>query len=55
MEFFLYKFGSGLKDIEQNIRLRAHELYEQRGRIDGLALDDWLQAEAEVRGNVKEF
>jgi len=23
-------------------------LYEQRGSVDGFALDDWLQAEAEV-------
>jgi CheY-like chemotaxis protein len=30
------------------ISLRAYELYEQRGRQDGHALDDWLQAEAEL-------
>ena len=30
------------------LRRRAYELYEQRGRVDGYALDDWLQAEAEV-------
>ncbi len=35
-------------DIEERIRRRAYELYEQRGRVDGFALDDWLQAEAEV-------
>ncbi len=35
-------------DIEESIRRRAYELYEQRGRIEGFALDDWLQAEAEV-------
>lgn len=29
---------------------RAYELYEQRGRQDGQALDDWLQAEREIRG-----
>jgi DUF2934 family protein len=33
---------------EEQIRRRAYELYEQRGRIDGYALDDWLQAEAET-------
>ena len=27
----------------------AYELYEQRGREDGRALDDWLKAEALVR------
>ncbi len=30
-------------DIEDRIRRRAYELYEQRGRADSLALDDWLQ------------
>jgi hypothetical protein len=37
-------------DIEERIRQRAHELYEQRGRLDGFALDDWFQAETEVLG-----
>jgi hypothetical protein len=37
-------------DAEEKIRLRAYELYEQRGRIDGHALDDWLQAEGEILG-----
>ena len=36
--------------IEQQIRQRAHELYEQRGRTDGHDLDDWLQAECEIKG-----
>ena len=27
----------------------AYELYEQRGREDGHALDDWLKAEGMVR------
>lgn len=52
LELFLYKFGSDLKDIDQNIRLRAYELYVSRGRIDGLAPDDWLKAEAEVWGKM---
>jgi len=29
--------------------MRAYELYEQRGRQDGYALEDWLQAEREIR------
>jgi hypothetical protein len=37
-------------DIEERIRQRAYELYEQRGRVDGFALDDWLQAETEILG-----
>ncbi len=34
--------------IENRIRDRAYQLYEQRGKVDGFALDDWSQAEAEV-------
>lgn len=30
------------------VRLRAYELYEQRGRRDGHDLDDWLQAQSQV-------
>ena len=30
------------------MRRRAYQLYEQRGSVDGFALDDWLQAEEEV-------
>jgi hypothetical protein len=26
-------------------------LYQQRGTVDGFALDDWLQAEREIRGS----
>jgi DUF2934 family protein len=37
-------------DIEERIRQRAYELYEQRGRIKGFALDDWLRAEREILG-----
>jgi Protein of unknown function (DUF2934) len=37
-------------EMEEKIRLRAYELYEQRGKVDGYALDDWLQAEAEIAG-----
>src|SRR5664280_2615809 len=35
-------------DLQNAIRLRALELYEQRGRKNGHHLDDWLQAEAEL-------
>lgn len=36
---------------EENGRTRAYELYEVRGRIDGHAEEDWLQAESEVAGS----
>jgi hypothetical protein len=35
-------------ELHAKIRFRAYELYEERGRIDGRDLDDWLQAESEV-------
>ncbi len=35
-------------ELEQAIRSRAYELYEERGRQDGFAQQDWLKAEAEV-------
>jgi hypothetical protein len=35
-------------DPQEQIRRRAFELYEQRGREDGHELDDWLQAESEI-------
>jgi Protein of unknown function (DUF2934) len=35
-------------NLEESIRRRAYELYEQRGREDGHDVDDWVRAEAEV-------
>lgn len=40
-------------DIEERIRRRAYDLYEQRGKLDGFAVDDWLQAEGEILGTQK--
>lgn len=34
---------------EQRIRMRAYELYEQRNRGLGHDVEDWLDAEAELR------
>ena len=31
---------------EEAIRERAYKLYQQRGRHDGQAIEDWLAAEA---------
>ncbi|MGO9433256.1 MAG: DUF2934 domain-containing protein [Terracidiphilus sp.] len=36
------------EQIEKQIRQRAYELYEARGRGSGYDFDDWLLAEAEV-------
>jgi len=35
-------------ELQEQIRRRAYELYEQRGRTDGHETDDWLQAELEL-------
>jgi hypothetical protein len=37
-------------NLEEEVRRHAYELYDERGRQDGHALDDWLQAEAEITG-----
>ncbi len=41
-------------ELEDAIRRRAYEIYEQRQGMNGSAEDDWLQAEAEILNpNVK--
>jgi hypothetical protein len=35
---------------EDQVRRRAYELWEQRGRQHGRDADDWFRAESEVRG-----
>ena len=41
--------ANAASDVESAIRVRAYELYEQRGRVEGFAQDDWFQAETEMR------
>ena len=41
------------QDLEHQIRPRAYELYEARGREDGHEVEDWLRAEEEIA--VKKF
>lgn len=36
--------------LERKIRLHARHLYEQRGQVEGYALEDWVRAESEVLG-----
>jgi len=36
------------QELEIQIRERAYELYEARGREDGHDLEDWLRAEEEI-------
>jgi Protein of unknown function (DUF2934) len=40
--------GAQPQNLEEQIRQRAYELYEARGRVDGHQLEDWLQAENEI-------
>ncbi len=36
--------------IEEQVRARAYEMFEARGRELGHELEDWLRAEQEVNG-----
>ena len=40
--------------LEREIRRRAYEICEERGREDGHDMDDWLRAEAEITGTTAE-
>jgi hypothetical protein len=42
------KANGGMPDLEGEIRVRAYELYEARGRTPGHERDDWSIAEREV-------
>jgi len=42
--------SSSLELTEEIIRIRAYELFEQRGYEHGHDIEDWLVAEAEVLG-----
>jgi DUF2934 family protein len=42
------RLDAGSYELEERIRVRAYQLYEQRGKRNGYALDDWLQSEAEL-------
>jgi len=44
------RLDASFDELEERIRVRAYELYERRGKQDGHALNDWLQAEAELTG-----
>jgi len=35
-------------DLELQVRRRAYELYERRGKENGHELEDWPQAESEL-------
>jgi hypothetical protein len=35
-------------ELEDAVRVRAYELYEERGRQEGFDQDDWIRAEEEI-------
>jgi hypothetical protein len=37
-----------LELLERKIRLRARQLYDERGQVEGQELEDWIKAESEV-------
>jgi hypothetical protein len=41
------------QELEDQIRLRAYQLYEARGRKDGHELEDWFRAKEEL--TIKKF
>ncbi|MGE5207307.1 MAG: DUF2934 domain-containing protein [Chlamydiota bacterium] len=41
--------SSGNGNLEEEIRRRAYELFQERGGEHGRHHEDWLRAEAEVR------
>jgi hypothetical protein len=44
----------GARERQDRIAARAHQLYMERGREDGHAEEDWLQAEREVNAALEE-
>ncbi len=47
---FEVKKKSSTVDLEEEIRIRAYQLYEERGYTPGHEDEDWLVAEREILG-----
>ena len=45
----LTKDNAPIALANSDVQTRAYELYELRGRVDGLAEQDWYQAEIDLR------
>ncbi len=41
--------AAGRLSLEERVEMRAYELYVLRGNESGSEMDDWLQAEDEIR------
>ena len=48
------KVTSPEQDLDERIRARAYELYEQRQGEPGDPDDDWYRAEAEITGHAEQ-
>ena len=44
-----------IEPTHSEIAALAYQLYEARGRADGRAVDDWLEAEQRLRGDPTEL
>ena len=40
--------------IEEQIRVRAYQFFEERGRQEGFDQEDWARAEAEIRAKLRQ-
>jgi hypothetical protein len=40
-----------IEPTRDDIAALAYQLYEARGRVDGRAVDDWLEAERRLQAN----
>ena len=49
------KARTNMIPLEERIRLRAHQLYVERGSESGSELEDWLQAEEEIAAAEEEW
>jgi Protein of unknown function (DUF2934) len=43
------EFQKAQQKMEEEIRFRAYQLFEERGRHDGHHHEDWVRAEIEIR------
>ncbi len=45
--------GSAMIDLHEAIRRRAEEIYVRNGKVPGRDLENWAQAEKEIRGEAE--
>ena len=45
--------GSAVLDLHEAIRRRAEEIYIRNGKVPGRDLENWAQAEKEIRGEAE--